>query len=55
MPKYKGIDFKQSLLHDEVPIFFIENDGYFNRDFLYGTEEGDYPDNLERFSYFSRW
>lgn len=32
----------------------MENDRYFDRDYLYSTPEGDYPDNLERFSFFSR-
>ncbi len=32
----------------------MENDRYFDRDYLYGTPEGDYIDNLERFSFFSR-
>ncbi|MDD5225537.1 MAG: glycogen synthase, partial [bacterium] len=36
------------------PVFFVENDRYFDRDYLYGTPAGDYPDNLERFSFFSR-
>lgn len=33
---------------------FVENDAYFDRDFLYGTPAGDYPDNGERFGFFSR-
>jgi len=37
-----------------IPVFFLENDRYFDRDYLYGTPAGDYPDNLERFSFFSR-
>ena len=36
------------------PVFFVENDRFFDRDYLYGTPAGDYPDNLERFSFFSR-
>ncbi|MFH0910699.1 MAG: glycogen/starch synthase [Planctomycetota bacterium] len=34
--------------------YFIANDMYFDRPGLYGDEEGDYPDNLERFVFFSR-
>ncbi|MEK7773991.1 MAG: glycogen synthase GlgA, partial [Deltaproteobacteria bacterium] len=37
-----------------VPVFFIRRDEYFDRSFLYGTPEGDYFDNLERFAFFSR-
>jgi starch synthase len=36
------------------PVCFVEHDGYFDRDGLYGDETGDYPDNGERFAYFSR-
>ncbi len=33
-------------------VVFIEQDYYFGRDELYGTKEGDYPDNGERFGFF---
>ncbi len=33
-------------------VIFIEQDYYFGRDELYGTKEGDYPDNGERFGFF---
>jgi len=33
-------------------VIFIEQDYYFGRDNLYGTKEGDYPDNAERFGFF---
>jgi len=41
-------------LADKVPVYFIKNDKYFMRDDLYGGKGGDYPDNLERFAFFSR-
>ena len=37
-----------------VPIYFVENDSYFGRDELYGDARGDYPDNAERFIFFSQ-
>ncbi|PID56994.1 hypothetical protein CSB45_08705 [candidate division KSB3 bacterium] len=37
-----------------VPVYFLKNDGYYRRDHLYGDSQGDYPDNAERFIYFSR-
>lgn len=37
-----------------VTVYFIENDNYFNRPGLYGDKSGDYPDNLDRFMYFSK-
>ncbi len=33
---------------------FVECDEYFDRDYLYGTPESDYPDNSERFVFLSR-
>jgi starch synthase len=35
-------------------VYFIVRDEYFDRDCLYGTPAGDYPDNGERFAFFSR-
>ncbi|MGE0823829.1 MAG: glycogen synthase GlgA [Candidatus Binatia bacterium] len=37
-----------------VPVYFIEQDEYFARPQLYGSETGDYPDNAARFSFFSQ-
>lgn len=37
-----------------VDYYFIENREFFDRDQLYGTPAGDYPDNLERFIFFCR-
>jgi starch synthase len=34
--------------------YFVECPEYFERDALYGTAAGDYPDNAERFALFSR-
>jgi starch synthase len=39
---------------DNVTVNFIRAEHYFDRPFLYGTAEGDYPDNAERFVFFSR-
>jgi len=36
----------------DLPVYFIANEEYFNRPELYGTPQGDYPDNALRFSYF---
>jgi starch synthase len=35
-------------------VYLISNDKYFGRDELYGTAEGDYPDNAARFTFFSK-
>jgi starch synthase len=37
-----------------VTFYFVEYPPYFERDTLYGTSVGDYPDNAERFALFSR-
>jgi starch synthase len=34
--------------------FFIEKDEWYDRDYLYGTPGGDYPDNGQRFSFYSK-
>jgi 1,4-alpha-glucan branching enzyme len=41
-------------LGSDIPVYFIRSDRYFDRPFLYGTPEGDYPDNAERFVFFTR-
>ena len=37
-----------------ITVYCIRADRYFDREFLYGSPEGDYPDNAERFIFFSR-
>ncbi len=37
-----------------VDVYFIRHDGFFNRPGLYGDDQGDYPDNLERFQFYCR-
>jgi starch synthase len=45
-------------LDDGITVYFIEHEVYFNRPFLYGYKRGeetvDYPDNPERFIFFSK-
>jgi starch synthase len=43
-----------SLPSSDVPVYFIEHHGYFDRPEIYGAADGAYPDNLERFTFFSR-
>ncbi|PIZ15538.1 glycogen synthase GlgA [Candidatus Desantisbacteria bacterium CG_4_10_14_0_8_um_filter_39_17] len=45
---------KSSSTGKNIPVYFVENDKYFNRDGLYGDAKADYPDNGERFSFFCR-
>lgn len=44
----------ESSIGNRVTIYFIRADQYFDREFLYSTPTGDYPDNSERFVFFSR-
>ena len=37
-----------------VRFYFVDYPPFFDRDALYGTSSGDYPDNAERFALFSR-
>lgn len=39
---------------NNIPVYFIEKDKYYDRPELYQTAGGDYPDNAERFIFFSR-
>ncbi|OGX15362.1 MAG: hypothetical protein A2166_04475 [Omnitrophica WOR_2 bacterium RBG_13_41_10] len=66
LPRYKAVDpakFKiiklnndisYSIIGKNIKVYFIENNKYFDRPALYGDKSGDYPDNLERFSYFCK-
>ena len=37
-----------------VPVYFLAHDHYYDRPALYGTGQGDYLDNCERFIFFCR-
>ncbi len=45
-------EFKVWELKDSVHYYFLENDNFYNREYLYGTPKGDYPDNDLRFGGF---
>jgi starch synthase len=54
----KGKSIQGSLLEGRtksgVEVLFVDQPGYFDRDGLYGTAGKDFPDNDERFAFFSR-
>ncbi len=52
MPKYRGIELSKKKLSPNVTVRFVRQEEFFNRSSPYGNEGGDYPDNLERFSFF---
>ncbi len=37
-----------------IPVYFIEHHAYFDRDALYTSIDGDYPDNAQRFAFFAK-
>jgi starch synthase len=61
MPQYAGIepeeqfvDWGRTRLSDNVEVLFIRHDMFYKRDGLYGSAQGDYPDNLLRFSFLCK-
>lgn len=66
LPRYKAVredkfklirakdDISYAVIGKNIKVYFIEHPGYFQRDFLYGDKAGDYPDNLDRFSYYCK-
>ncbi|MFA5256079.1 MAG: glycogen/starch synthase, partial [Candidatus Omnitrophota bacterium] len=56
MPKYASVKIagNSTKIGKNIPVYFVENDDYFNRKELYGDKFGDYKDNLDRFAFFSR-
>lgn len=41
-------------LEENLEVLFIRKDAYYDREQLYGTPDGDFEDNAERFTFFSR-
>jgi starch synthase len=52
--KYRFCSVVTSGASSGVRFYFVEYPPYFDRDALYGTPAGDFPDNAERFALFSR-
>lgn len=44
----------QGLLHQSVPVYFPEQNSFFDRPHIYGPSGGAYADNLERYTFLSR-
>jgi len=47
-------DILEGRLAGKVTAYFVDKDIYYDRPGLYGTAQADYPDNAERFIFFSR-
>ena len=52
--KTYAADIWETKLAQAVPVYLIKCDEFFDRGSLYGTAKGDYRDNAERFTFFSR-
>ncbi len=46
--------FKVQLPNSKIPVYLVDNAKAYDRDQLYGTPNGDYPDNADRYILFSR-
>jgi starch synthase len=44
----------RTTIGQNISVYFICAERYFDRDGLYGTSHGDYPDNAQRYVFFSR-
>ncbi|RQW77010.1 MAG: hypothetical protein EHM51_02515, partial [Geobacter sp.] len=53
-----GPDIETGTVHetslDGIPVYLLKKEEFFDREFLYGTPAGDYPDNPRRFAFFCR-
>ena len=47
-------DLYEGRLTEGLPIYFIGREEFFDREYLYGTPKGDYFDNAERFTFFTK-
>lgn len=45
---------RTELDHSGIPVYLVEQENYFNREQLYTEKGRDYPDNLERYTFFCR-
>jgi starch synthase len=51
---HEGVIWEGALENGEVPVYFVDAPQFFHRPGLYGEHGKDYPDNLSRFTFFSR-
>ena len=49
-----GASILKTRLGRNISVYLVRADRYFDRDSLYGTTQGDFSDNAERFVFFSR-
>ncbi len=54
MAQKRRVGFVDVADYDSIPVYFIDEREFFDRDNLYGTPQGDYGDNWLRFAFFSK-
>jgi starch synthase len=52
--KVKSGKLHEGRLNRTVPIYFVGQDEYYDREEFYGDADGEFPDNAERFIFFAR-
>jgi len=52
--RYRFCSIVEGTGYPDVRFFFVDYPPFFDRDGLYGTASGDFPDNAERFALFCR-
>ncbi|MDH3257709.1 MAG: glycogen/starch synthase, partial [Nitrospinota bacterium] len=53
-PKTKSGKLHEGRLNRTMPVYFVGQDDYFDRDGFYGDASGEFSDNAERFIFFAR-
>ena len=49
-----SVSIKKIAISADFSVFFVLNEHFFDREFLYGDAHGDYPDNFRRFLLFQK-
>jgi starch synthase len=52
--RYETATILKTTLGRNIVVYLVRADRYFDREFLYGTNQGDYPDNIARFIFLTR-
>ena len=53
-PEVKSGELYEGRLNRTVPVYFVGQNDYFDREGFYGDAEGEFPDNAERFIFFDQ-
>jgi len=53
-PQAFQAEIKKAVLSPRFSVYFVSQEFFFKRQFLYGDGHGDYPDNFQRFLFFQK-